>query len=96
MTAVPVPEVLTSRVTVSRVERWEARCQHEDCRFRLRALTRERLAECWMCGSTDAPELEHIVPLSRDGLACIENTAMACGPCNRWKGERLVDELYLD
>jgi 5-methylcytosine-specific restriction endonuclease McrA len=47
-----------------------------------------------MCGSPEAPELGHIIPLSRGGLPCIENTAMACAQCNRWKGERLVEELY--
>jgi 5-methylcytosine-specific restriction endonuclease McrA len=80
--------------SVSRVMRWDARCAHEVCRFRLRELTRDRLAECWMCGSPEAPELEHIVSLSRGGLACIENTAMACRACNAWKGERTVEELY--
>lgn len=58
--------------------------------------------ECWMCGSVSAPgmiggqawPLDHIVPLKRGGTHCVDNVAWACKPCNSWKKDRLVEELY--
>lgn len=40
-----------------------------------------------------APELDHVIPLSRGGAHTYENTACACRACNIAKGDRLPDEL---
>lgn len=40
--------------------------------------------------SNDAPELDHIVPLSKGGAHSYENTQCLCRGCNRSKGAKLV------
>ena len=58
--------------------------------------------ECWMCGKrprsmsslgTAAWPLEHIMPISRGGLHCIENAAWSCRDCNLWKNDSTVEEM---
>lgn len=59
---------------------------------------------CYLCGvqtppkergtkSMTAPELEHIVPLSRGGSHTYDNVACACRRCNAAKGSLLQSEL---
>jgi 5-methylcytosine-specific restriction endonuclease McrA len=61
------------------------------------ALLRERVfAErgmvCTYCGTADATEIDHIVPLARGGTDEFENLAPACKPCNCSKKDFLLSE----
>lgn len=38
------------------------------------------------------PNLDHRLPIARGGTADVANLALACGPCNRVKGEMTVSE----
>lgn len=50
-------------------------------------------AACRYCGETDAPfEIDHILPVSRGGSNDPDNLALACFPCNRAKGSKLIEE----
>jgi 5-methylcytosine-specific restriction endonuclease McrA len=40
-----------------------------------------------------AGTIDHVIPRSRGGLNVWENVALACGPCNYSKGDRLLSEL---
>lgn len=48
-------------------------------------------------GTTDAkaPELDHIVPLSRGGEHSYRNTQCACRSCNMRKGSRIIGQMRL-
>lgn len=39
------------------------------------------------------PDLDHRLPISRGGSAATDNLAIACGKCNRAKGEMTEDEF---
>lgn len=41
----------------------------------------------------NAPELDHIVPVSRGGAHTYANTQCLCRSCNGWKGARTMDEV---
>lgn len=48
---------------------------------------------CEYCGDEVGPfEVDHVVPLARGGSDDHSNMAMACKPCNRSKGDRLLSE----
>lgn len=48
---------------------------------------------CSYCGTDQAPfHIDHIVPVSRGGESNPENLTVACVPCNRSKGVKLVSE----
>lgn len=58
---------------------------------------------CRLCGvdtpkelsgtcNRNAPELDHIVPVSGGGLHTYENTQCLCRACNGWKAARTMDE----
>ena len=53
----------------------------------------------WRCGycgsSTRKLTLDHIVPRSRGGESVWENVVASCAPCNRRKGDRLLDETEM-
>jgi 5-methylcytosine-specific restriction endonuclease McrA len=53
----------------------------------------------WRCGycgsSTSKLTLDHIVPRSRGGESVWENVVASCAPCNRRKGDRLLDETEM-
>lgn len=42
-----------------------------------------------------APQLDHIIPLSRGGPHTPENTACICARCNNFKGDRSLEELSI-
>lgn len=61
---------------------------------------------CRLCGSkapkakrgtyeADAPELDHIIPLSRGGEHSYRNTQCACRRCNLEKSDRPLGQLLL-
>jgi 5-methylcytosine-specific restriction endonuclease McrA len=39
-----------------------------------------------MCGSTEEPHYDHIIPWSKGGTDTADNLQILCGPCNRRKG----------
>jgi len=43
-----------------------------------------------MAYSPDIFEVEHVRPLSRGGKTVLENLALACSSCNRYKGARIT------
>lgn len=48
---------------------------------------------CYLCGDfTDAPTLDHVIPVSRGGADAEWNLRVACGPCNSRKKDRLLSE----
>lgn len=58
---------------------------------------------CYLCGvhtppalmgtfDDDAPELEHVVPLSRGGAHAYSNVRCSCRSCNAEKSDLLLDE----
>lgn len=50
---------------------------------------------CAYCGDPDAPDLDHIQPVSRGGPRAVgSNTTPACKRCNGSKGGRTPDEWY--
>ena len=49
---------------------------------------------CAYCGAKDrALQVEHIVPAGRGGSDRIDNLTLACGPCNRRKGNQTAAEF---
>lgn len=59
---------------------------------------------CQCCGKRYAPpagydgcksikdlELDHIIPLSRGGLGCVENLQTLCSSCNSRKGDKIKE-----
>lgn len=61
---------------------------------------------CHLCGAKTrkalrgtsedlAPELEHIVPLSKGGTHTLDNVACSCRKCNLSKGARVIGQLGL-
>jgi len=69
----------------------------------LRVFRRDGWA-CYLCGihtpealrgtyEPNAPELEHVTPLSRGGEHSYANTRCACRACNLIKGDRTLEEV---
>lgn len=46
---------------------------------------------CHYCGGK-AGELDHVIPISRGGVHCLENVVPACRSCNARKGARTPEE----
>lgn len=47
---------------------------------------------CAYCGSTELIERDHVVPITRGGGHEPSNVVPACRPCNRSKGDQLIEE----
>jgi 5-methylcytosine-specific restriction endonuclease McrA len=46
---------------------------------------------CAYCGDA-ATQRDHVIPLVRGGSHTLDNLVPACGPCNRSKGDKLLNE----
>lgn len=53
---------------------------------------------CFYCDRRliESPESEHMIPLSRGGLHAADNVCLSCGPCNRRKHTKTVEEFMED
>lgn len=58
--------------------------------MRLRILERDNFA-CKYCGAK-ATQVDHVIPVSRNGTYDDENLVAVCQPCNFGKGTKLLDE----
>ena len=66
-----------------------------------RALSRKNILlrdrnTCQYCGETLPPSeltLDHVIPRSRGGNSTWENLVACCHACNRYKGNRLLNEI---
>lgn len=47
---------------------------------------------CFMCGTSEKPCIDHIIPLSRGGNHSIGNLMTLCRRCNTSKGKKLLVE----
>lgn len=54
---------------------------------------KRRTEPCVWCGSADEPNWDHIIPRSRRGSNHASNRRWLCGPCNRFKGNLLDEEI---
>lgn len=43
---------------------------------------------CWMCGTVDDLQVDHVKPLAKGGAHMLANLRPACGPCNLAKSDR--------
>jgi len=57
------------------IERAEERCEY---------------CQCWAEYATQSFDVDHIIPVSRNGLSSLDNLAYACSGCNRHKFNRLT------
>lgn len=46
---------------------------------------------CLRCGATDGLHADHVVPWTLGGPTIDDNLQTLCGPCNSWKGTRVID-----
>lgn len=82
-----------------KARRERRRYRHPRSNMRRRELVRVTWGEdCYLCDATpeeltDVMTIDHVIPQSKGGSNDIENLRMACSHCNRWKGDRLLDEL---
>jgi hypothetical protein len=68
--------------------------QWDDSDTPQRATTKKRPKEpCTWCGSNEEPNWDHIIPRSRRGSNRPSNRRWLSGPCNRFKNNRLDDEI---
>lgn len=46
---------------------------------------------CYLCGTIpDSPQLDHIIPIALGGTHSLDNTAIACPPCNNRKSANII------
>jgi hypothetical protein len=58
------------------------------------ALIRKGITTCYWCGITltlDTSTVEHIIPLSTNGLDNANNRTLACEPCNKARGNIMLE-----
>lgn len=62
--------------------------------FKRRALSKN--PRCYLCGCKvdwHSASADHVIPLSKGGSNGEDNLRLACKPCNRMKGDKLLIEL---
>lgn len=61
-------------------------------RIRMAVFARDKFT-CQYCGADDkALDCDHVIPVSRGGITHEANLVTACFPCNRSKGDKLIEE----
>ena len=55
--------------------------------------------KCQLCGYSKAQgatlEVDHIIPVAANGTNDPDNLWTLCQACNRWKGDRMINERFL-
>lgn len=80
---------------LTRRPRWLAR--RPDKRQVKRATMRDCGRRCVYCGAPlelDLATIDHVYPLAKGGTHSPGNLVVACGPCNRLKGDMLPLEFF--
>ena len=54
---------------------------------------RIKSSPCFLCGSTEGIELDHVIPVSRGGRHSVGNLQPLCQKCNRRKCARFMIEV---
>lgn len=49
---------------------------------------------CWYCNAQHDLQIEHMIPLSRNGTHTKDNLVLACKKCNTTKGSKTPEEFY--
>lgn len=57
---------------------------------KVRAAIIERDKKCKLCGSTQNPTVDHIIPLTRGGTNEFVNLQLLCRDCNQRKGPKIL------
>ena len=63
-----------------------------------RATMRDCCRRCVYCGAPlelEMATIDHVYPLARGGAHTPGNLVVACGPCNRMKGDMLPHEFFI-
>ena len=50
---------------------------------------------CQICGTTERPSLDHIIPWSKGGSDAVENLRLLCVPCNSRRGAGRFSDEYM-
>lgn len=50
---------------------------------------------CQYCENEPAPQIDHIVPISKGGEDVLENMVPACERCNKKKSDLMLKPLYI-
>jgi 5-methylcytosine-specific restriction endonuclease McrA len=72
--------------------------RREQKRSLKRAAMRDCCRRCVYCGAfldIDFATIDHVYPLAHGGAHAPGNLVVACGPCNRLKGDMLPLEFFL-
>ncbi|HKT08736.1 MAG TPA: HNH endonuclease [Gemmatimonadaceae bacterium] len=72
--------------------------RHEEKRALKRAMMRDCCRRCVYCGTSldlAIATIDHVYPLARGGAHVPGNLVVACGPCNRMKGDMLPHEFFI-
>lgn len=86
-----------SRSSLRRARRRGSKNEH----FNHRQIFERDKWKCRMCGvktpaslrgtyEPNAPELDHIMPLSKGGTHSIDNAQLLCRQCNQWKSDKVL------
>ena len=51
---------------------------------------------CQYCGSRSNLTVDHVIPRSKGGSSSWDNIVASCGPCNRRKGDQLLEQLDME
>ena len=61
----------------------------------VRAFVYRRDVVCQLCGTTERPSLDHIIPWSQGGTDAVDNLRLLCIPCNSRRGAARFDDETL-
>lgn len=65
--------------------RYMSRCAADQFNLKQRPILIQADSKCAKCGSIEKLELDHIIPVCKDGPNTVENLQILCMRCNRRK-----------